>query len=114
MSPERASLRVLIDRARRAQIAAENEHLDLCAGCSMPYSDWTPGCRACWHRHRNYVRRPQGNRQAFRDVAPRPVELEAVLWRRVAEFTERLNGERLRFPYGGGILSTAGRKRWMA
>ena len=62
---ERARLRAEIDRAVRARVEAENRLLladrgvgaDLCSGCGMPRSDWTPACKTCWNRHRNWQRR---------------------------------------------------------
>ncbi len=66
MSPERATLRRLVDQAVRERVAAENAKLDLCAGCDMPRSDWTPGCKTCWNRWRNY--------QRLRTRCPYPVD----------------------------------------
>lgn len=54
MSPERLALRLAVNQAVRARIAAENDRLQLCSTCRMPMSDWTPGCKTCWNRHRNY------------------------------------------------------------
>lgn len=56
MSPEQTALREEIDRAVRARVERENEHLRLCSGCAMPMSDWTPGCGQCWDRHRSWRR----------------------------------------------------------
>lgn len=59
---ERARLKAAVDQAVRARVEAENTSLrsdrgggvDLCSGCGMPRSDWTPGCKTCWNRHRNW------------------------------------------------------------
>ncbi len=84
MSPERATLRRLIDAKVRERVAAENAHLNLCAGCGMPHSDLTPGCSTCWDRHRNYMRRGG------------PYPPDPMLRARALVFSETLQMERSR------------------
>lgn len=51
---EREAVRAKVDELTRLRVEIENEDLRLCSGCGMPMSDWTPGCKTCWNRWRNY------------------------------------------------------------
>lgn len=93
---ERAALKAAVDAAVRARVEAENRALladrggdaDLCSGCEMPRSDFTPGCKICWNRHRQW--------QAGRRAYPYAGGPDPSLFARMRLFSTQLEIDRMR------------------